>query len=317
MSEWRPSASLERLRQRAQLLAQLRAFFAERQVLEVETPLLASATVTDPYLEAFACDARGVGAERLYLQTSPEYAMKRLLAAGCGPIYQICKAFRADESGARHNPEFTLLEWYRPGWDLWQLMDEVDLLLQQLLSWPAAQRCSYQGLLIQHLQLDPLSCSVAELQACAQRHGLQWLDLPDRDAWLDYVFSHCVEPQLGHECAQIVYDYPASQAALACLNPNDPRTALRFEVFCRGMELANAYDELTDAQEQQKRFVADNAKRAALGYSVREPDRRLLAALDAGLPQASGIALGVDRLLMLQCGVSELQEVVAFPFARC
>jgi lysyl-tRNA synthetase class 2 len=321
--DWRPTAGLAALQGRAALLAEVRAFFAAAGVLEVETPLCASAAGTDPALRPLRTRYTGPGHPQgltLYLQTSPEFAMKRLLAAGSGPIYQVCKAFRDGEAGGRHNPEFTLLEWYRPGFDQHRLMDEVAALVRQCLGAPqlGEERISYRELFLQQLQLDPLVADPAQLQAIATARipGSAGLQLPDRDAWLDLLLSALIEPRLGNAQLTFVFDYPASQAALARLDAADPRAAARFELYYRGMELANGFHELGDADELRARFVADNAERRAAGEDELPLDERLLAALAHGLPDCAGVALGLDRLLMLKLGAERIAEVLAFPVER-
>lgn len=318
MDGWRPAAELEQLRRRAQLLAALRAFFAERGVMEVETPVLCGAGATDPHLDSFATRLLPAG-RALYLQTSPEFCMKRLLAAGSGPIYQITKAFRNGESGRRHNPEFTMLEWYRPGWDQHALMDEVDALLRSVLATPPAQRVGYGELFERHVGLDPHLAPPAELRAAAVRHGLAVSAAvgEDDESWLDLLWTHLVEPQLGRSAPLFVVDYPAAQAMLARLRPGPPAVAERFELYIDGMELANGFHELCDAAEQRRRFERDLRRRAALGLDAVTLDERLLAALEYGLPPCSGVALGVDRLLMLAAGVHTIDEVLSFPLTHC
>jgi len=317
--DWRPTASLEMLRLRAEILAQIRAFFADREVLEVETPLLASAPVTDLHLHALSCRYRGPGADEgreLFLQTSPEFAMKRLLAAGCGPIFQICKAIRDGEAGGMHNPEFTILEWYHPGWDHHLLMDEVDELLQLVLGTPAGDRLTYAMAFERHAGVDVFSASHEELVTRVEKLGvLEPADL-ERDDLLNLLLTHVVEPQLGRDQPTFIHDYPASQASLARVRPGDPPVAERFEVFSEGVELANGYHELRDPAEQRRRFEADNAARRAAGSPVVPIDERLLAALDHGLPDCAGVALGVDRLVMLAAGTREISDVLAFPLDR-
>jgi elongation factor P--(R)-beta-lysine ligase len=322
-ADWRPSASLQVVRLRADLLARTRAFFAARGVLEVETPLLAAAAVTDVHLASLSTRCQGAGAAgggTLYLQTSPEYAMKRLLAAGAGAIYQLAKAFRDGEAGSRHNPEFTLLEWYRPGFDHHALMDEVDALLATLLGAPPAERLSYRALFARHLGIDPLTASTSDLDRAAAKHGL--LAPPfapdDRDGRLDLLLSHLLEPRLPHDRPTFVFDYPASQAALARLRTDAEGVVVaeRFEVFAGGLELANGFHELTDAAEQRRRFESDLAHRRALGLPEPPIDERLLAALAAGLPDCAGVALGFDRLVMLAAGASSIDEALAFPIDR-
>lgn len=320
-ADWRPGAELEVLRQRAQLLEKTRRFFAARDVLEVETPLLSAAAVTDVHLHSFRTRFEGPGApagRELWLQTSPEYAMKRLLAAGSGPIYQITRAFRDGESGPVHNPEFTLLEWYRPGFDHHALMDEVDLFLAEMLGTPAAQRLSYAAAFSRHVGLDPHRASGAELQGAARERGIEGvgLALDDRDGWLALLMTHAVEPRLPPSRPTFVYDFPASQAALARIRPGSPPLAERFEVYAGGLELANGYHELRDPREQRARFERDLELRRERG--LREPpiDERLLAALRAGLPECAGVALGFDRLLLIAAAVVSLRDVIAFTVDR-
>jgi lysyl-tRNA synthetase class 2 len=308
---WQPSAHLERLRRRAQLLATTRQFFSERGVLEVETPLLCSAGVTDPAIEPLTID-RGVSitAPR-YLQTSPEYAMKRLLAAHGEPIWQLARAFRDGEAGSRHNPEFTLLEWYRPGFSLEELMVEVIDLVAACLGKRPVQCRRYRDLFREHLDLDPMTASDDAVERLARARvdvgGIEG----DRDLWLDLLMSHLVEPQLEGAC--LVHDYPASQAALARVEQVDGvAVARRFELYVDGLELANGYHELADATEQRRRFDADNRRRAACGQPEHPVDEYLLAALEHGLPDCCGVALGFDRLLMLATGVMDIREVQAF-----
>lgn len=314
---WQPSASLDTLKARAALLATVRAFFATRQVLEVDTPLLAQCGVTDPHLENLQTELLGT---TYYLQTSPEYAMKRLLAAGSGSIYQLGKVFRADEQSARHNPEFTMLEWYRVDFEMLDLVAEVDALLQETLNAPPMQTVTYQQLFIDTLAVDPLAIdALPKLQtALAERQDLRdWaLAESDFDTLLDGAMAFVIEPALDVDVPYAITHYPASQAALAQLDENDPRVALRFEVFYGGLELANGYQELVDAQLQADRFAADNARRKSLGKPLREGDMRLLAALQSGLPKCSGVALGFDRLLMLALSKRQLAEVLPFAIDR-
>lgn len=305
------------------MLAAIRRFFAERGVLEVETPLLCHAAGTDPNLHPFTAEFRQPGQPQgvpLYLQTSPEFAMKRLLAADSGSIYQICKAFRNEESGRCHNPEFTLLEWYRVGFGLEELMDEVEALLAVLFAGarplPPTERVSYRALFQRHTGLDPVSATPSEFAACARQQGLHEAEAlcgDERNIWLDLLFSHVIQPDLGQGRACLVYDYPACLPSLARGKPGEPAVVERVEVFMDGMELGNGYHELADAAEQALRFEADGAARLALGLPLPPQDRRLLAALAAGLPDCAGIALGLDRLLMLLAGAEAIGEVLAFP----
>lgn len=319
MSDWQPAASNEMLLARAALYRQIRSFFEARGVLEVDTPLLASSIGTDPALDPIIAQYHafpGAPQQSLYLQTSPEFAMKRLLAAGSGPIYQLGKAFRNGESGSRHNPEFSMLEWYRPGFTLEDLMDEVEALLVKVLGPLTCHRRSYGELFEEALDLNPYDATTPELQALVQSHLNLAGDPPDHATCLDLLYSHCIEPELQDPV--MIVDYPAVQAALAKVAENDSGqlVARRFEFVMHGMEIANGYDELLDAGEQAHRFAADQNTRKARGLPQFPHDRRLLAALTAGMPHCSGVALGVDRLLMLQTGASSIDEVLAFPLAR-
>jgi lysyl-tRNA synthetase class 2 len=315
---WQPSASLKALKQRAFIIKKVRDFFSERHVLEVETPLLCSTSVTDPFIESIPASYRKGGKIiQFYLQTSPEYAMKRLLAAGSGAIYQITKAFRQGEVGRYHNPEFSMLEWYRPGFDHHALMDEVDALLQYILDYPAADRMTYQALFEKHLNFNPHIASLENLSQCASHHGLSIAtDIRERDTWLMLLMSHCIEPKLGFEKPIFIYDFPASQAALARLQTGNPPVAARFEVYVKGMELANGFHELQDADEQQKRFKENNLKRETLGLPSMPIDEYLLAALRHGLPNCAGVALGMDRLIMLETELEHIQEIISFDTNR-
>jgi lysyl-tRNA synthetase class 2 len=320
---WRPAASLATLRARAELLGRLRAFFAAAGVLEVETPACSAQASPDPAIESLRTRFVGPGHPAglpLYLHSSPEFAMKRLLAAGSGPIYQVCRVYRDGEWGRLHHPEFTLLEWYRPGFDHHRLMDEVADLLGVVAGQVLPQRrWTYGALFREHLGLDPHRATEARLRACARSQGLpgaEDLELPSREAWLDLLLSHCIEPRLPPEALSFVYDYPAGQAALARIRPGTPPVAERFELYLGGMELANGFHELGDADEQEARFRADLESRRARGQGAVPLDRHLVAALRAGLPDCAGVALGLDRLLMWLTGASSLAEVLAFPLDR-
>ncbi|MDN3696377.1 elongation factor P--(R)-beta-lysine ligase [Vibrio cortegadensis] len=320
-SDWQPSASIAKLQQRALLLASIRQFFAERQVLEVETPAISHATVTDVHLHTFQTDFIGPGyadGSHLYLMTSPEFHMKRLLAAGSGCIYQIGKAFRNEENGRYHNPEFTMLEWYRVGFDHHDLMAEMDALLQQVLQCEAAEKMTYQNAFLQVLGVCPLEASMQQLKVVGNELGLSDIAEPeeDRDTLLQLLFSVGVESKIGLQVPAIVYDFPASQAALARINKQDPRVADRFEVYFKGIELANGFHELDDAKEQLARFEADNQKRIEMGLQPQPIDHNLIAALEAGLPACAGVALGIDRLIMLALNCDHIDDVTAFPFPK-
>lgn len=314
---YRPTASVAALRARAALLARCRAFFAARGVLEVETPILAAATVTDLQLASLSTAIAGQPG-RYYLQTSPEYAMKRLLAAGSGDIYQISRVFRDGESGRQHNPEFTLLEWYRTGFDHHALMDEVEALLTELLGarlTGAAERLPYREAFRRAIGLDPLAAPHATLvEAAVARTGIAAAALgEDRDLCLDLLMGAVVGPTLGADRITFVHDYPASQAALARVLPGEPAVAARFEAYVGGVELCNGFHELADAGEQRRRFTADLRLRAERGLPSTPIDERFLAALEAGLPDCAGVAVGLDRVLMLATGAREIREVLAFP----
>lgn len=313
--DWQPFATLAAIRERATLYAQIRAFFAQRGVLEVETPLLSHAAVTDLHLASVPATLLGQPAP-LYLQTSPELAMKRLLASGSGSIYQLCKVFRDGERGRRHHPEFTLLEWYRPGFDDRELASEVDMLLRVTLGTKPAESVSYRDLFLSGLQVDPLRAELGEVVAALERAGHTPPHFEELDDALSYSMSRVLEPTLGCGRPTIVFDWPPSQAALARVGESDPPTAARFEVFVEGVELANGFHELTDAAEQRRRFELDLEARRHRGLPEPPIDERFLVALEVGLPDCAGVALGVDRLLMLRLGVSELEQVLAFPIER-
>lgn len=304
---WQPTASLANLEARARLLSDIRRFFADRQVLEVDTPLVAPCTVTDPHIESIAL------AEGGFLQTSPEYFMKRLLASGVPDCYQLGKVFRADEKGRKHNPEFTLLEWYRVGFDLEQLMQEVETLMHVLLGTGACEYLSYQAAFESRLGFDPLSCRLETARQAASRHmDLDMKEAP-LDDWLHALMSHVIEPSLGMDAPVFLYDYPKSQASLACTRENDrgQEVAARFELYFKGLELANGFHELTDQTTQRARFDADNVSRTEAGLSTMTLDEAFLAALPT-LPACSGVAIGIDRLLMLKCQADSIEQVISF-----
>lgn len=319
--DWQPTASLAALKKRAEILQQIRDFFAQRQVLEVETPLISSAATADLNIHNFVTVYQELGhttQQSLYLQTSPEFAMKRLLAAGSGSIYQICKAFRNGDNGRQHNPEFSMLEWYRLDFDHHQLMQEVDELFQTILHTAPGERLSYADIFQHYLQLNPHRSSVTELQNCAAQHDLH-TSLTHHDSvddWLSLLLTHLIEPHLGRKQPTFIYDFPASQAALAKIRPGNPPVAERFEVYIEGIELANGYHELTDPVEQQQRFMHYQSYCESLNLQPPPIDERLLAALAHGLPNCAGVALGIDRLVMLAIKATSLAEVIAFPLAR-
>lgn len=312
---WKPTASIPYLIQRSKLIAELRKFFTERGILEVETPVLSEFSVTDIHLSTFSTQFLSPftnEAKALYLMTSPEYHMKRLLAAGSGPIFQICKVFRNEEAGKHHNPEFTMLEWYRPHFDMYRLINEVDDLLQQILDCEPAESFSYQFAFQTYVGLDPLSATKAQLVEKARKHGLQCEDDENRETLLQFLFSEIVETNIGKERPTAIYHFPSAQAALAQISSEDHRVAERFEFYYKGLELCNGFHELDDANEQFRRFEQDNIQREKMGLAPQTLDNRFLAALKAGIPNCSGVALGVDRLLMIAIGADKIEEVISF-----
>lgn len=317
------SAPLDILEFRAQLLARVRRFFAERGVLEVETPIAWPAGTPDPALASFVTRYTGPGAPAglpLYLHTSPEFPMKRLLAAGSGDIYQICKVFRDGEAGRLHSPEFTLLEWYRLGFDHHDLMREVAELVTALATDHARlaepERLSYQEAFERYAGIDPHRAEAGEFADRARALGLatDGLTLVDVDGWRDLLLTHAVEPRLGRGRLTFVYDYPASQAALARVRPGAPALASRFELYWEGLELANGFHELNHAAEQRRRFTQQRERRALQGLPAVPIDDEFLSALDR-LPDCAGVALGVDRLIMRLTGADSLHDVLTFPLA--
>lgn len=339
LSDWRPTCTIELLHLRARMLAELRQFFAERSVLEVETPLLSRSIGTDPHLEFFTTEYLSPGMvcmpeacreqarwspmrQTLFLQTSPEFAMKRLLAAGSGSIYQIGKAFRNGESGRFHNPEFTMLEWYRVGFTLPQLMDEIADLIGGLFSGQSlqeTQRTSYQDVFVTFTGLDPLVFSYRNYCAYASECGLSEAAAicgHDHAVWLDFIFSHKVQPHLGKNALCMVYSYPACQSSLARINEQCALVTDRVELFINGIELGNGYYELTDAAEQSTRFDKELAIRQQQKLPVSVKDQHLIAALQSGLPGCSGVAIGLDRLLMLLSGSASIDQVLSFSIDR-
>jgi elongation factor P--(R)-beta-lysine ligase len=325
MSDWQPSANLDALRLRALLYATIRAFFAEREVLEVETPVLSVAGNTDPNIASFSLEfsGRSNGAPRTrWLRTSPEFPLKRLLAAGVGDCYELGRVFRDGEAGGRHNPEFTMLEWYRVGWDHLQLIDETVALVQSALALVGrsakVSSIAFRDLYRERLGLDPLQTDDDALRAALGDVAIDPQGLT-RDDWLDLLMTHRLQPAFDRENILVVHDWPASQCALAKLRAGEGggiAVAERFELYLGPLELANGYHELTDADEQRMRFQRDLSLRASRG-DVRPPlDEGLLAAMAAGLPDCAGVALGVERLLMAMLGTDRIADVLAFDFAR-
>lgn len=321
-AQWEPSCTVEVMQLRAQMLATIRAFFLHRQVLEVETPLLCHATGTDPQLDFFSSSFHSTPTEQeMYLQTSPEFAMKRLLAAGSGSIFQICKAFRNGELGCLHNPEFSILEWYRIGFSLQQLMDEVAELIVEVLQddchFKIIKTISYSQLFEQHTGLNPLQFCQQKYKVYAEKHDFAdaiHLCGNDHSMWLDFIFSHKIQPALEQQSFYLVYGYPAIQSSLARINQQNSEIADRFEVFVNGVEIGNGFFELADVNEQEARFNQENKIRALKGQVQVQKDPFFLDALRTGLPDCSGVAIGLDRLLMIKAQVQSLDDVLVFPF---
>ncbi len=322
--EWLPTCTSDVLRLRAQLYNKIRDFFSERAVLEVETPLLGSGCGTDPQLDFFnTYYCTPPLQHKLFLQTSPEFAMKRLLASGSGSIYQICKAFRNGESGRFHNPEFTLLEWYRVGFTLPELMDEIaelmSLLFKNYIALNDPQRFSYQEIFQHYTGLNALEFSYKKYSDYAQSNNVAdavTICGYDHGLWLDFIFSHNIQPNLGQNAVAMIFGYPACQSSLARINKDNSKITDRVEVFINGVELGNGYYELTDAKEQSKRFDEEIAFRRQIKRPVTVKDKHLIAALEQGLPECSGMAIGLDRILMLMTGSSIIDEVLNFPIHR-
>ena len=311
-----PVATPDMLRLRARLLRRLRAFFESHDFLEVETPLASADTTVERHIEPIPVTIHG---RPLWLQTSPEFAMKRLLTSGLPALYQVTRAFRDEELGARHNPEFTIVEWYRSGDNMDQAMEFLSQLCQHVLATPEPRRLSYREAFEQHLDLDPFTVKDRVL---LQRIASLDINPPDdwrsmdKDGWLNLLLADFVEPHLGFDEPTILYDYPASQAALAQVRPGSPPLAERFELYIKGIELANGYHELLDPTELLRRTELANAHRQRDGKRPLPVKSQLLEAMQAGLPDCSGVALGFDRLVMVAAGVDEIQQVLSFPFER-
>ena len=317
-ADWRPSAAAGVLVHRAAMLARVRGYFTGERVLEVQTPLLAHSAISDPAIESIAVQPRS--GQRQFLQTSPEYPMKRLLAAGVGDCYQVCPVFRDGESGRQHSPEFTMIEWYRQGFGVADLQRDVDRLLRAatagLREFGPARTLTYREAIANHCGLDVRLAAPADIATVLERHGIRpagaegW----DRDAWLDLLMGALVGPTLGRDAPVFIRDYPASQAALArlCTDAEGETVAERFELYIDGVELANGFRELGDAREQRQRFERDLAQRRARGQQENPLDERLLAALAHGLPDCAGVALGFDRLVMVTLGLPDLASAASF-----
>ena len=326
LDDWKPSASMMALRERSALLKAVRQYFDGNGVMEVETPMLSSAATVDVYINSFSTEFEPIGGgtlETRYLHTSPEFPMKRLLAAGSGDIYSLGRVFRNGEAGGRHNPEFTMLEWYRVGMDQQRLMDDVSALLSSICSFLEVRRCSYGEIFQEKLSINPYAISDKELDELVQQKIDPGLAGLDRNDCLDLLFSKFIEPELGAKKSSrlegvFIYDYPASMSALARLGSNEKgeKVSSRFELFINGTELANGYHELLDGEEQQKRFESEQDKRSERGFDQYPYDQRMINALKHGMPDCAGVALGIDRLLMLVLSVDSIAEVIAFDFSR-
>ncbi|RIY35210.1 elongation factor P--(R)-beta-lysine ligase [Psittacicella gerlachiana] len=307
--EWQSRMTRNDLKERHKILKKIRDFFDNKGLIEVETPILAQAAVTDVHLDSFTTNYLG---KEYFLNTSPEFHMKRLLAGGSGPIYQICKCFRLEPTSRKHNPEFTMLEWYQPNYSLQRLLDEVEELFKVFFDFTVLERYTYEYIFKKYLGVSPLDASHRELVELAKNYGLYHAEKYDKDTILEFLFSTCIEPYLGQENPVAIYNYPASQAALAQITAEDPRTAQRAEVFYRGIELANGFYELTNWEQQKERFQADLYQRASNNQDTIAFDQKFLAALKHGMPQASGIALGLDRFIMLVMQEASIAEVMTF-----
>lgn len=309
-SGWQPSAQIDMLKARAELYRTIRGFFEAHGVLEVDTPILSQTGTVDPFIESLVTK---VGDRPFYLQTSPEFFLKRLLASCSGDIYSLGKVFRQGEQGNKHHPEFTLLEWYRVAWDEHQLMDELGALIQLLMPRVAIKKMSYRDLFLTHLNIDPHSADLADLKRRVKKEINISFDLLDKPTCFDLLMTHCIEPGMP-KALLFVYDYPRESAALASLGENiqGQVVARRFEAYLNGVELANGYYELTDAVEQTKRFENDVKYRHDNALSTVPFDKQLVAALESGLPACAGVALGVDRLLMVLGKKSSINEVLSF-----
>lgn len=310
--DWQPDCSINALKARARLNRQVRAFLSERGVLEVETPALSQSGNTDPYIDSFSVETP---AGSRYLHTSPEYPMKRLLAAGSGDIYQICKVWRQDESGGRHNPEFTLLEYYRVGFSYQRLMQEVAALLHTLLprlSKPA-QFITYQDCFLERLAINPHIVSEEQLTNCAREQGLAVDSALTRQAWLDLLFTHVIEAGFASDRLTFVYHYPAEQSALACVTEHQGHAvAERFEIYLGAMELGNGYQELLDGEANAKKLQQDAQQRMVNGSAAVPMDQRFISAMHQGMPHSAGVAIGLDRVLLCQQGKKTLNRVISF-----
>ncbi len=316
-TEWQASATNDILRSRAHMFTATRNFFHERGYLEVDTPCLLHAVAPEQHIEPFQLDYAG---RTFYLQTSPELAMKRLIAGGSGPIFQIAHVFRQEEWGKLHNPEFRLLEWYHPQWTYRELMHEVDSYVREILQNKVTLKATlfrtYQSVFSEFAEVDPFAASSEELAATVKNAAIDVSanKTTSRDEWLDLIFSMIIQPRLPKDTPVFIHDFPASQAALAEIKPDDPAVAQRFELLINGIELANGFQELTNAEEQLQRFLAVNAARESNQQAPLEIDLKFIAALQQGFPSCAGVAVGLDRLLMISLGLNNIQSGIPFPW---
>ncbi|UPT14373.1 elongation factor P--(R)-beta-lysine ligase [Buchnera aphidicola] len=323
-NNWKPSASIKDLIKRAEIINNIRLFFLEKKILEVETPLLSQSTVTDinltPFETNYFFSEDNTNKLKLWLITSPEYHMKRLLAAKSGPIYQICRSFRNKEHGKHHNPEFTMLEWYQISYSMKEFIDQIDLFFQKILKSKQSKKISYQEVFIKYLNIDPFSTNVAELYKISKKFNLQHLTCSEKNLHIliEILFTLVVEPLLGQENQPIfIYHFPIEQASLAAKNHKDNRFAERFEIFFKGMEIGNGFYELTNYLENKKRLINDNKSRKKMNLPIRKIDDNFLNAIKHGLPVCSGVAIGIDRLIMIALKKKSIDEVISFSFDRC
>ena len=305
------------LKQRSEVIQKIRQFFYSENFIEVETPILSKYASVDVHLDSFetAFEQAKTSIHPMYLQTSPEFHMKRLLSEESGSIFQITKAFRNGEVGRKHNPEFSILEWYRIDYDYKELMQQVEQLINSVLGLGQYRYITYEDAFVNSLKVNPYTISNSDLNQLVATYDIELSkSLHTRDEMLDYLFTHCIEPKLAGRT--FIYNYPKSQAALAQINPTDPRTACRFELYIDGIELCNGFEELTDAHEQEQRFILDNRERLRLGKKELPYDRLFIEALKRGMPKCSGVAVGLDRLIMIALKKSSLEEVIAFPYNK-
>ncbi|QIQ41567.1 MAG: elongation factor P--(R)-beta-lysine ligase [Buchnera aphidicola (Aphis urticata)] len=322
-NNWKPSASIKDLIKRAKIINNIRLFFLEKKILEVETPSLSKSTVADINLTPFETNyvslENNLNKLKLWLITSPEYHMKRLLAAKSGPIYQICHSFRNTEYGKRHNPEFTMLEWYQISCSMHEFIDQIDLFFQKILKSKQALKISYQEVFIKYLNVDPFSTDINELYKISKKFNLQHLTYFEKNlnTLIEILFTLVIEPFLGEHQPTFVYHFPIAQASLAAINSKDHRVAERFEIFFKGIEIGNGFYELTDYLENKERLINANKSRQKMNLPIRKIDNNFLNAINHGLPLCSGVAIGIDRLIMIALNKKNIDQVMSFSFDRC